>query len=89
MNSSDESKNADTSNTQGPESTGKVLPFRRPATVQPTLQRRPGATHQLKNKNAKTKKPEGSDVKTNLARWLYIGLLIVGIALALRNCGKL
>ncbi|MEN9824931.1 MAG: hypothetical protein RI953_676 [Pseudomonadota bacterium] len=70
------------------EASAKILPFRKPEAVQSTLPRRKGG---LSGKREGSQRPgsDSSPWKSKLAQALQIGLLVVGLLMALRNCGKL
>lgn len=84
--------NNDENNSSGnsSEPAGKVLPFRKPAGVQPTLRRRAGGMHiQHKPPTSSRKDKPTPAWKSQVARGLQVALLLTALLLALKNCGKI
>ncbi|MFZ9520150.1 MAG: hypothetical protein ACO3A4_06695 [Silvanigrellaceae bacterium] len=73
----------------GSEPSAKVLPFRKPAAIQTTLPRRKphqaGKSGSAANQTNHPAKPW----KGRVAQFVQLALLVLGVLLALKNCGKL
>jgi hypothetical protein len=85
-----ENNNQNASSGDSGEPAGKVLPFRKPTAIQPTLRRRAGGTHiQHKTPMSSRKEKAAPAWKTQVARGLQVALLLTALLLALKNCGKI
>jgi hypothetical protein len=85
-----DNNNQNNSSGSSVEPEGKVLPFRKPAAIQPTLRRSAGGTH-IQHKQPPTSRKDKSIPawKAQAARGLQVALLLAALLLALKNCGKI